>query len=223
MKKLFIFFLVVFTTMGFCKTMTSTNYTLNNVTISQGTQQSSTNFILKTSVGEGLQNTVPLASTNYSWQTGFLATWVDAYSYDFTLYYSNTCTLNKGAIIGTACIRVWLETAETIPPINDTSVLPDGQGENQPIMTMDFTGNAPSFDTNISLGSALPTGLVLKANSSDDYFDAKTITTVSQALTINTIPSGTQDLNIWWYGDFVNYDTRNGLDVNRTLDINGSG
>jgi hypothetical protein len=143
-------------------------------------------------------------------------------TYDFTVSYNqDTCTNGKGGVSGTICSRIWLETTDTIIPIDQNQVVPDGQSDANAFIMVDFTGTAETFDMNVQLETALPAGMFLKANMHKTYpADTNYVTTTEWLIAEDITPSGTRDLNLWFWGDFQNYDVANGLDTQRTIDLN---
>ncbi len=145
-----------------------------------------------------------------------------ATDYTFVLYLpSDGCTLGKGNLScpsePCACHRGWLEATDTNGPTDNNQIAPDGQSAPIPFFMYD-NQSATSSDLNITLdlNQALPSDLRLKASLTSFGYQAGCagntatgcilLSTTAQSVGKATYSAGTQDLNVWFWGDFVSAD-----------------
>lgn len=136
--------------------------------------------------------------------------------YTFVLYLPTSgCTVGKGNIIGgAACERGWIEATDTNGSTDENQVAPEGQSSPVPFFMYD-NQSSTSSDLNITLdfNQALPADLRLKASVVSTGYQAACsgntavgcilLSTTAQNVGKATYSAGTQDLNVWFWGDFV--------------------
>lgn len=152
-----------------------------------------------------------------------------AADYTFVLYLpSDGCTLGKGNLScpaePCACHRGWIEATDLNGPTDNNQIAPDGQSAPVPFFVFD-NQSSTSSDLNIllDLNQALSSTLRLKASLTSFGYQAgcsgNTVTgclllsTTAQNVGKATYSAGTQDLNVWFWGDFVAADIGR-IDVN---------
>lgn len=145
---------------------------------------------------------------------------------------SGTCSADLGNQEGAdgPCHRAWIETTDTIGTADQNRVSPDGQNDATPFFVYDNQSTTQS-DINIYLdfNAALPSTLRLKASQySNNWYPVCQQDTRHHCLLISTTStsagrahytSGTQDLNLYFWGDFVGQATNSRVD--RNVDSNG--
>jgi len=142
------------------------------------------------------------------------------YSFDFTISMPATCSVNKGCLGAgcSTCTRCWAEPTDSIIPI-DGNIACQGQDNTTPFLVIDFTGSASTFDLNMFLEETPPANLYLRVNSNNALATSTRLTNASQIIIADQTPTGTQDANIWVWGEFEAYYPDD-LNVSGTTDLN---
>jgi len=152
----------------------------------------------------------------------FYAVWeaAPADTFDFTISMPATCTVNKGCLGAgcSTCTRCWAEPTDSIIPI-DGNIACQGQDNDTPFLVIDFTGSASTFDLNMFLEETPPANLYLRVNSNNALATSTRLTNASQIIIADQTPTGTQDANIWVWGEFEAYYPDD-LNVSGTTDLN---
>jgi len=141
-------------------------------------------------------------------------------SFDFTISMPATCSVNKGCLGAgcSTCTRCWAEPTDSIIPI-DGNIACQGQDNTTPFLVIDFTGSASTFDLNMFLEETPPANLYLRVNSNNALATSTRLTNASQLIIADQTPTGTQDANIWVWGEFEAYYPDD-LNVSGTTDLN---
>ncbi len=152
--------------------------------------------------------------------------------YSFVLLLpSSGCTTGKGNITGgTNCQKIYFEATELDGPTDENQINPEGQTSSIPFLVYDNQSSA-SNDLNIFLdvNQSLPATHVLKVSKSYAGYsglcsgvpdtNCKLVTTTASSFGKATYSTGTQDLNLFIWTDFVSGSVGQ-LDLN--LDSNGA-
>ncbi|MDO8627449.1 MAG: hypothetical protein Q7K42_03210, partial [Candidatus Diapherotrites archaeon] len=128
---------------------------------------------------------------------------------------SSGCTEGKGSIdAGTSCDKGYFEATDLTGTADQNEINPEGQTAGIPLFVYD-NQSSTSSDLNIALdlNAALPSTLRLKAaQASNRYFgncsghtdsNCVQITDSNENIGKATFTSGSQDLNVWLWADFV--------------------
>ncbi len=156
----------------------------------------------------------------------------NASDYSFVLSLPTACTDGKGAIVNCVdpctCIRGWIETTDVNGNADQNQVAPDGQTATVPFFVYD-NQSTTSSDLNIllDLNASLPASLVLKASQSASGYQGQcsgnpnsgciVVSTTATSVGKATYTAGAQDLNIWFWGDFISVSPG---DTDRNVDSN---
>ncbi len=127
---------------------------------------------------------------------------------------SSGCTNGKGNITGgTSCQRGWIETTDITGTADENQLAPEGQSSSQPFFVYDNQSSSSS-DLNIilDLNAALAAPYVLKAAPTSSGYQGQCSGLPSGCITLSAstqnvgkavYSAGSQDLNVWFWGDFV--------------------
>ncbi|MDO8537587.1 MAG: hypothetical protein Q7S21_01760 [archaeon] len=128
---------------------------------------------------------------------------------------SSGCTQGKGSIdAGTSCDKGYFEATDLTGTADENQVNPEGQTSSIPLFVYDNQSTS-SNDLNIALdlNAALPATLRLKAAQASNRYggdcsgfpdtNCVQITDNNESIGKATFTAGTQDLNVWLWGDFV--------------------
>ncbi|MFH0969880.1 MAG: hypothetical protein V1776_00235 [Candidatus Diapherotrites archaeon] len=136
--------------------------------------------------------------------------------YSFVLFLpSSGCTLGKGNITGgVSCQKGYMESTDTTGVSDANQIAPEGQSASVPFFVYD-NQSSTSSDLNIvlDLNTALSAELRLKASlsasgyesgcSGDTAVGCILLSTSTQNIGKAVYSVGSQDLNVWFWGDFV--------------------
>jgi hypothetical protein len=138
--------------------------------------------------------------------------------YSFVLFLpSSGCTSSKGNLTGgTSCQRAYFEATDTNGPADSNQIAPEGQSASQPFFVYDNQStSATDFNIILDLNQSLPSSLVLKASNITGGYQAgcggnPALGCVSipaapstQSVGRATYTTGTRDLNIFFWADFI--------------------
>lgn len=152
--------------------------------------------------------------------------------YSFVLFIPTSgCTSNKGNITGgVSCQRAYFETTDTTGTSDENQVVPEGQTASQPFFMYDNQSTTSTdFNFVLDLNEALPSYLVLKASNITGGYEAACggnpatgcvlipTAPTTQSVGRATYTTGAQDLNVFFWVDFVAATVG---DVDRNVDSN---
>ncbi|MEK6941560.1 MAG: hypothetical protein AABW85_01755 [archaeon] len=135
---------------------------------------------------------------------------------------SSGCTDGKGRFSGQgsgACQRGYFETTDLSGPADQNKVDAEGQTSTIPFFIYDNQSTASSdINFTLDLNAALPSALALKVSKTytgwsgagscqDIDANCVDVTTASKNIGKATYTGGTQDFNIWVFGDFIGAGT----------------
>jgi hypothetical protein len=147
-------------------------------------------------------------------------------NYSFVLSLpSSGCTTGKGNISGgSACQKGWIETTDTTGAADQNKVDPEGQSSTVPFLSYDNQSSSLS-DLNIylDLNASLPSTLQMKVSqqyggwsgtcTGNPILDCLLLSTTAANAGRAYYSAGSQDLNLFIWGDFVSTGTGR-VDIN---------
>jgi hypothetical protein len=149
-------------------------------------------------------------------------------------YPSSGCSYGQGCETGgcSACTWCYVETTDTSDPIDETEVDCNGQTATVPFFNFSNTGNV-NLNFTVKLNESLQNGLWGKMGLADGAWEATCSAgdgppTTSTCITLNDtikvlasdVPdTGTDWVDVWAWGDFVNYVSQiSGNNTNKTVE-----
>jgi hypothetical protein len=141
---------------------------------------------------------------------------------------SSGCTVGKGNISGgSTCQKGYIESTDTSGPSDSNQIAPEGQSAAVPFFVIDNQSTTSSdFNIFLDLNASLPASLVLKAGTASSSYQGqcsgvpsgcKVLDTTATSIGKAVYSAGSQDLNIWFWGDFIAASVG---DVDRNVDVN---